>query len=187
MATVVGVDPSFACTGVALWVNGRVRTFSIKTSAALSRAHREIAIVDALAEQMRPTTVATLVEDVYQSPGGMRGRTSLDLAGLHDCIVTSLVRKNIPVGIPTAKGCKSFATQNGNASKAEMVQAALQLLGVSVANHNEADALWLAMMGVVSLGGTLNHWPATTDRNRTAVLAKIRWISGHPGTLLQEE
>lgn len=197
MATVIGIDPSFTCTGVCVWVNGLVKTFSVTTETGLARAYRETTIVDSVMRWALPGTAAAIVEGVYANKFG--GRTSLDLAGLHDVLVYEFTRRKIPVGIPANNSNKKFATGSGKATKGDMVAYARAPLGVTVANHNEADALWLAMMGVVSMGGQLNGWPPRSEDlrsdhpimvanqlNRADALAKIDWVGGWPGLLLEE-
>jgi hypothetical protein len=53
-----------------------------------------------------------------------------------------------------------------------MVTAAKILLGITVKNHNEADALWLATMGLYSLGRA--ETLASPERGET--VNKIQWI-----------
>lgn len=140
--TVIGIDPSFTCTGVCLWIDGRVHTFSIKTPAHTPRVYREQTVVDTVMQWVVPeTTVVAVIEGVYLNR--FVGRTSLDLAGLHDVLVYEFARRAHPVGVPANKSNKLFATGNGNADKKAMVAAAKRVLGVVVANDNEADALWL--------------------------------------------
>lgn len=191
MAVVIGIDPSYTATGVCIWENGYVKTFTVKTAAGMARVHRQRHIVEQVLVYA-PMTTATLIEGVYASRFG--GRTSLDLAGLHDVLVYEFTRLGIPVGVPGIKGNKAFATGNGNADKKAMVAAARTLLGVIVANHNEADALWLATMGAVDMGGHTNLWPprsshpdvVAAQRKRTANLAKIAWVGGIKPDMLEE-
>lgn len=193
-AAIIGLDPSFTCTGVAVWTDNGVKTFSVKTKAGQARAHREMAIVDAVMPWVvcRPIAAA-MVEGVFASRFG--GRTSLDLAGLHDVLVYEFARRGIPVGEPQATSNKRFATLNGDASKKDMVAAAKALLGITVANHNEADALWLAVMGLVAMGGQLNNWPPRSDHPLSVANQKVRedclrqigWVGRHPGLLTEQE
>ena len=192
MVTVIGVDPSLQCTGVCVWVDGRVKTFSVKTSTDDHRVVRETRIAEAVLPYVDPRVpMLAIVEGVYQ--GGF-GRTSLDLAGLHDVLVYEFHRRGVRIGVPAAKSVKLFATQNGNANKKDMVAFARTHLAVFVANHNEADALWMAAMGVVAMGGQVhNSWPPISDepeyvaeqRVRAHALSKVTWIGGEPGLLLR--
>lgn len=117
-----------------------------------------------------------VVEGVYASKFNLK--TSLQLAGLHDILLYQFTRRGYTVGVPAAKSAKKFATGNGNASKAGMFSAAREHLGITVGNHDEADALWLCAMGVYTIGGHINHWAAP------AVPTAIDWIPGRPGQLL---
>jgi Holliday junction resolvasome RuvABC endonuclease subunit len=182
MRTVIGVDPSLSCTGVAVWRNGSVRTFSVKTSPDDGpRVVREMIICAAIMPWVRGAT-SSMVEAVYQQK--LRGRTSLDLAGLHDVLVYGLHARGVPVGVAAPTSVKQFATCNGRASKVQMVDDAEALLGIKVGDHNQADALWLATMEVVARGGQVNGWPPRSDhpiavenqRMRAAVLAKVQRV-----------
>lgn len=132
-----------------------------------------------------------MLEAVYQ---GKFGRTSLDLAGLHDIIVYEAIRRNATVGVVSPKSGKAFATRSGGASKQDMVEHAEVMLGVDVANHNEADALWFAMMGVVALGGHHNQWPPQSEhpiavanqKARAEILDKLTWIPSRPTESLKD-
>jgi Holliday junction resolvasome RuvABC endonuclease subunit len=160
-----------------------VRTFSVATESGLARAYRQIRIVDAVMPWVLPgSTTIAIVEDVFYSP--RNARTSLELQGLHDVLVYEFVRRGVCVGVPTARACKAFATQHGNASKKQMTEAARSLLGVKTANHNEDDGLWLAMMGVAEIGGTLNGWPPDPAPVTVAgSLEKVKWVGGRPDKL----
>lgn len=198
MVMVIGVDPSFTCTGVCVWVDRRVQTFSVRTNSDDPRVVRQTHIAARVMEQVDvmhlsypSVEVMGMVEAVYQ--GGF-GRTSLDLAGLHDVLVYEFHRRGIRVGTPSPRALKKFATQDGNANKRRMVNEARIALGITVGNDNEADALWLAAMGVVAMGGqVINSWPHAPDhplavkdqQSRADTLAKVTWIGGEPGPLLK--
>jgi Holliday junction resolvasome RuvABC endonuclease subunit len=191
VTTVVGIDPSFTCTGICVWVNGTVRTTSVRTKPTGPRVYREKRIVDSVSQYLNPDdTLVVLIEAVYNST---YGRVSLDLAGLHDVLVYEAISKRATVGVVPAKSAKAFATQKGDASKQDMVDYARMLLGVEVANHNEADALWFATMGVVAMGGHHNHWPPQSDhpvavanqKNRLENLSKVTWIPSAPTEMLR--
>lgn len=191
MVLVLGVDPSLTCTGLCVWHDGRVQTGSIRTRPEDLRVHRQTRIADEVMRHVNPLVpVLAIIEAVYQ--GGF-GRTSLDLAGLHDVLVYEFVRRGVRVGVASPKAVKLFATNNGNARKAAMVAEARALLGVTTKNDNEADALWMATMGVVAMGGQVNGWPQRADhppavaaqKRREDTLAKVTWIGGEPGLLLR--
>lgn len=199
MNTVIGVDPSMTRTGVAVWHNGKVSTYSINTSTGDGpRVARERIILGRIMPwvglrephgegwpEWSPdaTSVTAVVEAVHMVPQ-KRGRTSLDLAGLHDVIVYGFHARRVPVAVVVPQHLKQFATANGAANKAAMVEAARALLGISVTNHDEADALWAMALGVVCGGGRINEWPPVpkqgwgqADADRLAGLcSKVQWI-----------
>lgn len=202
MRTVIGVDPSLSCTGVALWREGEVSTFSVKTKPVYGpRVVRERVIVERvlswvpILRQNREHTTLIMIEAVFLQR--LRGRTSLDLAGLHDVLVYAFNGLHIPVGVVAPTSLKQFATRDGRASKETMVADAKALMGVETENDNEADALWLAAMGVVAGGGRVNHWPPRSDhpialnnqRLRAEVLSHVDWIGADnlPNEWLREQ
>jgi Holliday junction resolvasome RuvABC endonuclease subunit len=172
VTTVLGIDPSYDFTGIAVHASGGVRTLSVRTHPNAPRWQRQRTIADAVIPWLDPDEPTTcIVEGVYI--GGF-GRTSLDLAGMHDVIIYELmrVRPDTRIGIVAARSAKLFATGSGKATKADMVTAAKILLGITVKNHNEADALWLATMGLYSLGRA--ETLASPERGET--VNKIQWI-----------
>lgn len=153
-------------------------TFNVRTTPDTGpRVARERVIAK---EVMRwisyaPGETLALVEAVHMSRN-KTGRTSLDLAGLHDVLVYSFYTRGITVGVARPQCGKILATGKGNASKADMVVACANEFGLTVANDDEADAAWLMAAGVVSGGGTINGWPSTWDKTRAAQLTKIDWV-----------
>lgn len=183
MRTVIGVDPSFTCTGVAVWQEGRVATFHIRTEPKHGpRVVRERMIAKEVYRWIsyEPGQTLAVVEAVHLSRQKV-GRTSLDLAGLHDVLVYGFHARGIPVGVARPQCGKILATGKGNASKADMVHACADEFGLTVTNDDEADAAWLMAAGVVSGGGTVNGWPPTWDKARAAQLRKIQWVGLLPG------
>lgn len=67
---------------------------------------------------------------------------------------------------------KKFTTGKGNASKAEVLVAAVKRLGYEGSDDNEADALWLWTMAMTPYGNPPVPMPAA---NREALL-KVQWL-----------
>jgi Holliday junction resolvasome RuvABC endonuclease subunit len=193
--TVIGVDPSLTCTGVAVWQEGRVTTFYVKTKRDDGpRVVRERKICGAImpwisfADQDRrsddgrskyelPETLV-IIEAVHQSRM-QTGRTALDLAGLHDVLVYGFHARGLTVGVASPQLPKIMATGRGNASKPQMVEAAEREFGITVSTSDEADAAWLMAAGVRAGGGTVNGWPRTWDKARQDSLDKMDWIGDY--------
>lgn len=181
MRTVIGVDPSLSRTGVAVWRDGAVSTLSIPTTRQDGpRVVRERIICGRIMPLIGGLgrTVA-IVEAVHMSRL-QRGRTALDLAGLHDVIVYGLHARGVTVGVASPQCAKVIATGNGAASKARMLEAAEQQFAITVANTDEADAAWLMAAGVVAGGGQVRGWPTLFDQARADTLKKIDWIGSYP-------
>jgi Holliday junction resolvasome RuvABC endonuclease subunit len=188
--TVIGLDPSYQRTGAAVWREGRVATFSVATSVddgPRVKRQRIIAgrVFPLVSERLFNTEdgllkgsleAVVMIEAVHMKR--LKGRTPLDLAGLHDVLVYGFHARQITVGVVYPQGPKVMATSKGNASKTDMVDAALSELGLQVGNSDEADALWLMVMGVVAGGGTVRGWGghALEDKARQRAMAKVEWI-----------
>lgn len=175
MRTVIGIDPSLSRTGVAVWQEGRVTTFSVATKPADGpRVVRERIICGAVMPWAAPRTTLVIIEAVHMAK--FTGRSALDLAGLHDVLVYGFHARGITVGVAAPQCPKIMATGRGNASKPQMVEAAEREFAITVANADEADGAWLMSIGVVAGGGKVNGWPRVWDPVRADSIAKIDWI-----------
>ncbi|NMO00850.1 crossover junction endodeoxyribonuclease RuvC [Gordonia sp. TBRC 11910] len=88
---------------------------------------------------------------------------------LYDALVACQLPKVIIVPVKV----KQFAAGKGNADKIAVAMAVAKMWpGVDVASDDEADALAMATMGWVHLGGTV--WFNVLERHRE-VLAKVVW------------
>lgn len=77
---------------------------------------------------------------------GSRGRAVVDIGELGGVIRLALYRRGIRfVDVPPAT-LKRYATGKGNASKEEVLAAAIRRLGYAGHDHNESDAMWLYAM-----------------------------------------
>lgn len=178
VTSVLGIDASLTSTGFALWRDGRIHLRTITTSPETgdmrTRRHR-------IAAEITPAvTRRTLAvkEGVPLYKGKSRGGNALELAALGGVVEEALYVRGVVVVIVQPTQVKQYATGNGNADKAQMVAAAQEQLGVLVANDDEADALWMAAMGLHQYGRPLVERvpPARAlvlARNR--VLAKVEW------------
>ena len=62
---------------------------------------------------------------------------------LHGVLKLLARDENIVIEEYSAKDIKKFATDNGNASKSMMIEAAEERFGIKIIDDNHADALWL--------------------------------------------
>lgn len=93
-------------------------------------------------------------------------------AGLWWLVVSSLLRREVPVAVvaPTARA--KYATGKGNAGKDAVLAAVVRRYPqVEVTGNDEADAVVLAAMGARHLGQPIDHLPTT----HTDAMAKVAW------------
>lgn len=102
---------------------------------------------------------------------GSRGRAVVDIGELGGVIRLALYRRGIRyVDVPPA-ALKKYATGRGNASKEEVLVAAVRRLGYTGADHNEADALWLYAMALDFYGLRESRVP----KAHRAALDAVAW------------
>lgn len=143
---IVGVDPALSVTGVAspnvvttirphrhdlaYWRHWRVAT-SVLSFALDSGAHLAV------------------VEDY--APHGIGINSTLVAGEVGGLIRTLLTVRRVPIALVRPNTLKLYATGNGRADKAAMVDAARERLGESFPRESKvddlADALWLADLG----------------------------------------
>lgn len=166
---VVGIDPSYTCTGIA-YADGS--TQPIRTRSEQEDRIRRKRIVAAI------TTAAweaDLVVIEGYSYGSSQGREKLGALG--EAVRDALGDIDIPHVAIAPPTLKKWATGAGNASKALVKEAAVELLGLSPkATHDEADALWLRQAGLFLLGDTATAYLPPTDRS--AALAAVELPEG---------
>lgn len=169
MRNVVGVDLSLTATGVA----------DADGSTSLIAPAGEHTSPDGLAEWLSLLNgrladiiwaeggALFVVEDLPRNP--RFGGTALGM--VHGLWRASTWRWEADVVYVPPASLKRYACGKGNASKAEVLTAAVRRLGYLGADDNEADALWLRAMGLDALGTPPVKMPAA---NRDA-LTKLEW------------
>lgn len=103
--------------------------------------------------------------------GPQRGHAAIELAELGGVLRVGLYMAGVPFVDVAPASLKKFATGKGNASKAEVLVAAVKRLGYDGADDNVADALWLWTMAMTAYGEPPVPMPA---ENREAVL-RVQW------------
>ncbi|MFH8403759.1 hypothetical protein ACH4FX_03150 [Streptomyces sp. NPDC018019] len=163
-----GLDLSLTGAGVAS--AGWAQTLGSK-----GRRHDPYAVrrarLDRLADRILDT-VGTCDLAVVEGPSyGSRGAGTWDRAGLWWLVVDRLAAREIPVAVvaPTARA--RYATGDGRAGKAAVLDATAARYGIALRDDNQADAYVLAAMGHDWLGEPLAPVP---DRHRAA-LARVEW------------
>lgn len=169
--TTMGLDLSLTGTGLVMWDhhNHKVRRSRLLRTAPLSNAKTVRGLhangVFFGSDEERIDFIVRPVLSAYRkfSPLGTGveqyafSKFSRALSGLHELggvVKHRLFRKSALVLMPTPNEIKEFATGNGNASKDEMVAAALEVwpwMPRSKEEDNLADALHIARWTAVEL------------------------------------
>lgn len=138
MTSVLGIDPSLTATAVALDGVAEVLTTPRRGSQRLAEIRDRI---------LTRSLGVDLV--VIEAPSfGSANRSAKELGGLWWVIRLALHEDEADViEVPPAT-LKKYATGKGNASKSEMLAAAIRRLDYPGADDNEADALWLEQIGL---------------------------------------
>lgn len=146
---VMGIDPSLVSTGIAFigppegdWA-GSVYTTTIKTTPKVEITQRIDYIareVYRLVKEFKPKLI--VIEGLAF---GARGKSLLDLAGLHHILRRDLMLHRVEVVAPTA--LKKFVTGKGNTKKDEMRLAVFKKWKVEFKTTDETDAYALAQWG----------------------------------------
>lgn len=122
---ILGIDQSMSCTGlVVLDVLDVVHHDTIKTSKdGLSIFERFNIITDKIIDVILKYDIDKVhIEGLPM--GNIKGNSSKDLAGLQSVIICKILEQcNIVCVIISPTAVKKFATDNGKASKTEMVDA----------------------------------------------------------------
>lgn len=186
--TVIGIDAALAATGVAVWRYrppgpGRFYLDTIRTSPDTAPRPARWAQITAPIWPCVTTNTLAVVEAVFQ---GAKGDVALRLAELHGVILDGLHRRGVPYVVVNDKQLKKYATGSGAADKDLMLATARSQLGGAAAfpaDHDQADALWLLVMGLHRYGRQV--LPGPVPRWRAKVLADIAWPAVfrlHPDT-----
>jgi len=159
---ILGLDLSLTCTGYA--THRAVNT--LQPPAKLRGAERLAWIRTALA-----TLIANVHVVVLEGYAYGRAKQAHQLGELGGVVRLVLHDRGIPfVEVPPAV-LKLYATGRGNASKEEMLVAAVKRLGYEGYDNNEADALWLYTFAADAYGTA----PIVLPAAQRAALKKVTW------------
>lgn len=176
MPASIAFDLSVTCTGVATWtrhgyVTDRIRPKGLDGAARRAFIARRVANA-VWATQRRHGDCLVVLEQPFA--GGHAGAT-MSLAMLHGVVYDRLTTIGVRwAQVPPAL-VKQAATGKGNAPKPKILSAAQAELGYLGKSLDEADALWLALIGHHVAGGTDHLTP-----QRQALLGKVTWPEGLP-------
>lgn len=165
---VAGIDVSLTGTGVAtLGGTTLITSTGHRKDSIAQRRTRIKGIVDEVLLAIGVVDLAVVEGPSHHSVGG----SVWDRAGLWWRIVDRLCAEDIPVAVMPPMSRAKYATGNGAARKAAVMEAARHRYGAVLDNDNEADALVLRAAGLDWLGQPLAEVP---DGHRAA-LAGCQW------------
>ena len=162
----VGLDLSLTSTGYAIGENGRARPGLLVPPDGRNRGVRRLAWVRDAVLELAASAELVAIEGYSFSSKFSHAHALGELGGV---VRLALAEAGaVMVEVPP-KCVKLFASGKGNASKDEVLVAAVKRLGYGGHSKDEADALWLLMMAGAHYGDS-----ATNEHGRRA-LAAIAW------------
>lgn len=186
---VVGLDLSLTRAGIAAWFDGRVNSTSIGHGTSNAKTYfdrnrrivSQVVAVNAVIDECRPIDLAVIEGPLAHGPN-QAGQ--FDRAQLWGGVYSQLLAWKIPTAVVNPSTLKAWATGKGNADKPMMLAAARESWP-RIANHDEADAAWLAALGAFRLGASM---PFVVTGRHAAGAEKVEWPvtdscssnSGHP-------
>lgn len=180
----LGLDLSVTSTGWAVWGGdvGRIRTDVLPASRLGKGYERRRYIADAIeavvAAAVRPAwlTPPVPVAVVMEAVPTKGAFDIVTTAMLHGVVLDVLGPLEVPVASVPASTLKKHLAGNGRAEKPQMIAAA-RAVGYEGDQHDEADAVGLALIGHHLLGGEEHLTPM-----RAACLSSVRWLVPLPET-----
>ena len=171
---ITAIDPSLAGTGLCRIVDGKV--VQLETLKSKLTGHDRLAWILAevysAAIGLRNRADLVVIEGPsYGSQGGQSGHH--ERAGLWWLITHKLWGADVPYAVVSPSTLKKYATGKGNASKDDMLIAAIKRWGdvADVRDNNQADALALGAAASDHLGVPLADMPAASR----VALAAVDW------------
>lgn len=141
--TTLGIDLSLSRTGVAIVKGDKTKTWSVSTTPRMGSTEKRINFIW--------TSIAEVIDKhspeyaLIEGPAFGKNHSQFVMGELAGVIKHNLFVRKVPsfdlVPPPTLK---KFGTGSGKATKDEMLEAAL-VIRPQVKNHDEADALFLAL------------------------------------------
>lgn len=162
---ILGLDLSLTATGLATVDHG-ILTAAWTFKGSSSGLNRLRGIVAEVYAQARDTKADLVVLEgpAYGAQAGQQGHH--ERAGLWWLVYDRLDRNGYPVVVVPPKSLKKYAAGKGNASKEDVLVAAVRRLPEFDGDNNAADAAWLAVMAADHRGEPVIEMPAA---NREAI------------------
>lgn len=171
---VVGLDLSLTSTGVArLDTRGtELFTAALKPGERRDWARRDW-LLDAIDGHLDVCSLVVVEGIAY----GSRFGKPHERAGLWWLVADQVRKRGVELAAAAPKSVKKYATDSGDATKAQMVAAARRSFPLFDGGNDEADALWLAEMGAHRLNRPRAIYPAAC----TKALDRVAWPTNLAG------
>ncbi len=153
---IVGLDLSLSATGVATDTGERI----VKAPAGDDIIGRCITLAARIRDAAGDGPKVFVIEDLPSARLAGAGSSVKSLGIMHGVVRLTLRQVGHTEMLVQPATLKKYATGKGNASKGEVLAAAIRRLGYGGADHNEADALWLRAIGHALFGEPLVELPA---------------------------
>lgn len=175
--TVMGIDLSLTCTGIAIMTGGTLQTHTVrsrgKSDASLSERATRLRFM-ALDLELHVIKIKPRVVVIEGPSYNSRHGHPHDRSGLWWMVVSALQHRAIPVTEVPPMCRAKYGTGDGRANKDQVLYAARTRWGYEGCDHNEADAVILAAMGARVLGCTKDDDLPVTH---LSAMEKIRWTT----------
>ena len=167
---IVGLDLSLTATGIATPEGPEVLRYRMPVPANdYDRAHRLKHLGVMIDRRTRDADVV-IIESPFNSK-----YSSWQLGELFGVVKVVLLKRGVPFQMIAPATLKKFGTGRGNADKNMMLAAAIRDLDYQGSDHNEADALFLRLLG--------SAWYLNVARGesfapkyRLDVVRSIKWV-----------
>lgn len=179
----IGLDPSMTSTGVAVHIPG-AETFTLsigekgKTTDTLQmRYDRQVRTADAVLDLVRGADAVAVEAHSFSTKSAF----AHDLSGQWWRMVGGILDEGIPVVELEVQRLKGYLTENGNASKEQMLIAAVRRYPtVNIKTNDEADAITALSMLVraFELAPLEPHW----NKRMELEMSKVNWDAIHGST-----
>jgi Holliday junction resolvasome RuvABC endonuclease subunit len=167
----IGLDLSLTSTGIAssaTFLTRLVKSTGRTSDSVEIKTTRMIRIAEEIAGLVRGADLVVIEGPAY-AQGAMSGAHAR--AGLWWMVAYEMHLLRVPVAVATPGLLKMYATGKGNASKEDVLVAAIRRLPGFHGLNDEADAAWLAALGADHLGHPTVEVPAGHRR----ALLKVEW------------
>ena len=164
---IVGLDPSLTATGVAVWQEGDIDTYTLRPPRTLRGGARLDWIGNQLVVATDGASVVAAEGYAYRSRG-----SGISLGELGGVLRRMLFRQGTPLYTVPPASVKKFATGQGNASKEAVLVAAVHSLGYAGNSTDEADALWILTFAMAK-SGLIDRVQLTP--NQRAAIDAVNW------------